>query len=127
MSEWIEYTGSNEQIEEMKGGFLYRTTSGSQSDIALNESNFDSIDHLKTWMRGATHYLAAKPHQYADLIKIWADTGCPVWVKGDIKVMSHLLHTGNKVTPYPTYTVIKTTKPDWNIPGAEYRLTPFED
>ena len=48
MSEWIEYTGSNEQIEEMKGGFLYRTTSGSQSDIALNESNFDSIDHLKT-------------------------------------------------------------------------------
>ena len=116
MSEWIEYTGSNEQIEEMKGGFLYRTTSGSQSDIALNESNFDSIDHLKTWMRGATHYLAAKPHQYADLIKIWADTGCPVWVKRPIAV----LRIGEPI-------VFKTTNPDWNIPGAEYRLTPFED
>lgn len=124
MSEWIEYTGSDEQIEEMKGGFLYRTTSDSQSDIALNESHFDSIDHLKTWMRGATHYLAAKPHPYADLIKIWADTGCPVWVK----------HRVTSIIPDPMtgyfrseLRVDETTKPDWNIPGAEYRLTPFED
>ena len=129
MSEWIEYTGSNEQIEEMKGGFLYRTTSGSQSDIALNESNFDSIDHLKTWMRGATHYLAAKPHQYADLIKIWADTGSPVWVK--VTKRNDWVRYIDGVYYKPRAMVHEylepTTKPDWNIPGAEYRLTPFED
>ena len=125
MSEWIEYTGSNEQIEEMKGGFLYRTTSGSQSDIALNESNFDSIDHLKTWMRGATHYLAAKPHQYADLIKIWADTGCPVWVRCPAHKYEWDSSLGNIIVDYIKTEVTNT--PDWNIPGAEYRLTPFND
>ena len=131
MSEWIEYTGSNEQIEEMKGGFLYRTTSGSQSDIALNESNFDSIDHLKTWMRGATHYLAAKPHPYADLIKIWADTGCPVWVRPrkpyEFKISDYLNHPTTRLMVDGKGVYLITTTPDWNIPGAEYSLTPFED
>jgi len=112
MSEWIEYTGSDEQIEEMKGGFLYRTTSDSQSDIALNESHFDSIDHLKTWMRGATHYLAAKPHPYADLIKIWADTGCPVYAKHRA--------TGQTVELYGP-------RVDWNYEEWEFSLAPFED
>ena len=113
MSEWIEYTGSNEQIEEMKGGFLYRTTSGSQSDIALNESNFDSIDHLKTWMRGATHYLAAKPHQYADLIKIWADTGCPVYWRSKHGGAAGACHENFPPFAHPN--------------EFEYLLTPFED
>jgi hypothetical protein len=54
-----------------------------------------------------------QPHPYADLIKIWADTGCPVWVKEGKELARPFIY--------------ETSKPDWNIPGAEYRLTPFED
>ena len=120
---WIEYTGDNKQIEEINRSesLLLKRKDGAVSFVLHPPLVMNEMDDEVT-----THYLIGQPHPYADLIKIWADTGCPVWVKGDIKVMSHLLHTGNKVTPYPTYTVIKTTKPDWNIPG-EYRLTPFED
>ena len=133
MSEWIEYTGSDDQIEEIKSARSYLVMC---IDIGEECSKFisgpfvwvDTSDHIDPRIRAqsdlkeqmeasdVTHYLICQPHPYADLIKIWADTGCPVWVKRPIAV----LRIGEPI-------VFKTTNPYWNIPGAEYRLTPFED
>jgi len=62
--------------------------------------------------------MSINPHPYADLIKIWADTGCPVWVR-----YTEPTEDGLNIR----WRTIKTNTPDWNIPGAECRLTPFED
>ena len=129
MSEWKEYTGSDEQICEMKSGFLYRNKSGSQSDKALFGSNFVSSAHLKNFLNNCetTHYLVCDPHPYADLIKIWADTGCPVWIKFS-EQYNEIDFLGFELVDYlQSGTVFKTTMPNFNIPGAEYRLTPFGD
>ena len=110
-SEWIEYTGSGRQIEEINASesFLLKRKDGEISFILHppfepNEMDSETI----------AEYLICQPHPYADLIKIWADTGCPVWVR-----YYHIF--------YCELVLRITTIPDWNIPGAEYSLTPFED
>ena len=130
MSEWIKYDGSDKQIREIKSAKSYLVMG---IDIGEECSRFvsgplvwvDTSDHIDQRIRAqsnlkeqmeasnVTHYLICQPHPYADLIKIWADTGCEVWVK---EGKSHR-------QPF----IYVTDKPDWNIPGAEYRLTPFRD
>jgi len=117
--EWIEYIGSDDQIRDILG---------SKADVLFRYSN--GVHRLRSSMftgdwkhRTLTHYLICQPHPYADLIKIWADTGCPVWIK--IPTISVRTDTGAKTDLY--FRSECTTKPNWNIPGAEYRLTPFED
>ena len=108
MAKWIEYTGSDEQIEEINNARY--------GILAKNNFNYiwpDIYEHFDFAPIGATEYLICQPHPYADLIKIWADTGCEVWVK---EGKSHR-------QPF----IYVTDKPDWNIPGAEYRLTQFRD
>lgn len=124
MSEWIEYTGSDEQNRDILG---------SKADVLFMYSN--GVHRLRSSMftgdwkhRTLTHYLIGQPPPYADLIKIWADTGCPVYVR----ITEYELHKHGCREYQVTYTsngdtVLVTCKPDWNIPGAEYRLTPFED
>lgn len=122
MSEWIEYTGSDEQITEIeqaysKHGFMFTDTNGRLSGVIHGDKPLPYKfvkEHEGIW--GINKYLICQRHTCAKLIKIWADTGCPVWVKRPIAV----LRIGEPI-------VFKTTNPDWNIPGAEYRLTPFED
>ena len=123
--EWIKYDGSDEQIRDILS---------SKADVLFRYSN--GVHRLRSSMftgdwkhRTLTHYLICQPHPYADLIKIWADTGCPVWVK--VTKRNDWVRYIDGVYYKPRAMVHEylepTTKPDWNIPGAEYRLTPFED
>ena len=123
MSEWIEYTGGDEQLTEL-------LTTDSKFMVDNEWSVFHKPTRLNlpvtednlNWLAGLLRdtkvkkYLICQPHHYTDLIKIWADTGCPVWWR-----MIPKNHVGL------ICRVFKTNTPDWNIPGAEYRLTPFED
>ena len=124
MSEWIEYTGSDEQNRDILG---------SKADVLFMYSN--GVHRLRSSMftgdwkhRTLTHYLICQPHPYADLVDIWRLSGCPVYVR----ITEYELHKHGCREYQVTYTrngdtVLVTCKPDWNIPGAEYRLTPFED
>lgn len=124
MTKWIEYTGSDEQIAEMKTGFIYRNKSGAQSDLILTASNFISPQHLKNYLNNVetTYILICEPHPYADLIKIWADTGCEVYIREH-----HNNYYDGVLESTDYHDLPPTGKPNWSIPGAEYRLTPFED
>lgn len=118
MAEWIEYTGSDEQIEEIincKTDVLCRYVNGLHR---LKSEMF-----LGDWkQRTLTHYLICQPHPYADEIKIWADTGCEVYV-----CEHHNNYYEGILESTDCFYHSPTNKPNWNIPGAEYRLTPFED
>lgn len=130
MSEWKEYTGSDEQIREMlfaanKHGVMIIHHNGE-----LCCEPFMDAGELEQHLDKRTKYpikmfLLCHPHPCADLIKIWADTGCQVWIKANN--FRDLLHIVGTLKDIQDGNVLKTTKPDWNIPGAEYSLTPFED
>ena len=116
--EWIEYTGREDQIKEIKSAsngviFEYVGSFGIDTSVFKYAKDKYHIDN-RLENKAIAKYLICQPHPYADLIKIWADTGCPVWVR-----YYHIF--------YCELVLRITTIPDWNIPGAEYRLTPFED
>jgi len=119
--EWIEYTGSEDQVKEINESkcFLLKRKDGAVSFVLHPPLVMNEIDDEVT-----THYLIGQPHPYDDLIKIWADTGCPVWVRSN-----NLCYEDNNSNVWERFGlyVTSTTRPNWNIPGAEYRLTPFED
>ena len=113
MAKWIEYTGSDEQIEEIYNNeCMLRLPSGNE----VSKSKFVFVSDLPKILEIISHYLICEHHPYADIIKIWADTGCDVWVRYEWR---------DSTGPHSDTYV--TNEPDWNIPGAEYRLTPFED
>jgi len=125
MSEWIEYTGSDEQLKEIlfaanKHGVMIIHHNGELCPSIFTDAN-ELSQHLdKRTKYPIKMFWLCQPHPYADMIKIWADTGCPVLVRHDV------------TTQFPSFSmtktlVRKTSRPDWNIPGAEYSLTPFED
>ena len=141
MSEWIEYTGSDEQIQSLiaaRHGFLIDADvlcySGIWNKFGEEGQRWWYTKFVSDVKRQALDvdikkYLICQPHLHADLIKIWADTGCPVWVK--VTKRNDWVRYIDGVYYKPRAMVHEylepTTKPDWNIPGAEYRLTPFED
>lgn len=134
--EWIEYTGSDEQIEEMwNAEHGYAVISNGVIKTKKANQVWQSKDaffvHAKSAVNRVTSYLICQPHPYADLIKIWADTGCPVWVRPtkpyEFKISDYENHPTTSLMVDGKGVYLITTKPDWNIPGAEYRLTPFED
>lgn len=109
MTKWIGYTGSDEQIEEIQ-----------KSKHGVMTEDFIIIDGgapLRDLLCIGDKYLICQPHPYADEIKIWADTGCMIYVREPIDYAM----TGDMYKDYAT------AQPNWNIPNAEYRLTPFED
>jgi len=112
MAEWKEYAGSDEQIEEMANGFIFRDHNNEECNLIYRLDQFMDSDQMKKLLNacGAKSYLICEPHPYADMIKRWADTGQPVWVK---------------INDY-TKTRYMTTKPDWNIPNADYSFKPFK-
>ena len=107
MSEWKEYTGSDESICEIADaihGVLLRYKCGKETLI---------VTANRTWgvcLDDVTHYLICNPHPLADMICQQARTGQPVLVK-----------------KYSNSFGYKTTTPDWNIPNAEYSFTPFDE
>lgn len=120
MSKWIEYTGSDKQIDQLgsAGYGVYLKFEHSNKMFFYSLKDISTTDGRVTLSNTVTHYLICDPHPYADLIKLWADTGCPVWVRHE----KYNPLTGG--VTYPSYCMSIT---DWNIPGAEYSLTPFED
>jgi len=136
MTEWKEYTGSDEQIAEMinaKHGFVCRnneTDSGILSikygQLFSDQSEYPILNamwkgSLKLFIdtNNTTHYLICDPHPYADMICRWARTGQPVWVKTFIDGSYAGL-------PIKDASIYVTNTPDWNIPNAEYSFTTFE-
>jgi len=72
MTKWIEYTGSDEQIEEINNSkcFLLKRKDGAISFVLYPPYHPNNMDSETT-----IEYLIGSHHPYADLIKIWADTG----------------------------------------------------
>lgn len=120
MTKWIEYTGSDEQIEELKiafigDGFIVKKANGRisgriQGGIPLAEG-FIEYNFQESWC--VEEYLICQPHPYADIIKIWADTGCEVYWKNKTGGGSGVCHEYFPPFAHPN--------------DFEYRLTPFED
>lgn len=109
MAKWKKYTGSDQQIEEIR-----------KSKYGVMTEDFIVIDGsapLHDLLCIGDKYLICQPHPYADEIKIWADTGCEVYVREPIDYAM----TGDMYKEYVT------DQPNWNIPNAIFRLTPFED
>ena len=132
--EWIEYTGSDKQIKEMllaanRHGVMIIHHNGELCPGIFTDSN-ELAQHLdKRTKYPIKMFLLCQPHPYADLIDVWRLSGCPVWViiegSANNLNLASMGYTEYKWTG--KYSIFVTTKPDWNIPGAEYRLTPFED
>lgn len=117
MAKWIECTGSNEQIEALAlAKTMVRVRYANRREVNWSCTLFRSESNARAVLQDAIAYLICEPHPYADMIKIWADTGCDVWVRYEWRGP-----TG------PHTQMYVTDEPDWNIPNAEYRLTPFED
>ena len=113
MAEWIEYTGSDEQIEEIWNGsygFLVDNLNKIQEI-----SNFISKDQMKRILdtRAINHYLVIPYDPLREMKIRQAMTGQPVWWR----------FSDTSFEP----GVRCTTSPDWNIPNAEYSFAPFED
>ena len=78
--EWIEYTGSDKQIKEMllaanRHGVMIIHHNGELCPGIFTDSN-ELAQHLdKRTKYPIKMFLLCQPHPYADLIKIWADTG----------------------------------------------------
>ena len=110
MSEWTEYTGSDEQIAEFKNtenGYVLR-----KSDD--KEVVFLSIEYRPN-LDNVTHYWIIPDDPLREMKIRQANTGQPVWIRHKGNVDKFLYH--HEVT----------TTPNWYIPNAEYSFTPFED
>lgn len=124
MSEWIKYTGSDEQIAKLsnaKYGVCLRFEHGHKSFV-YSLKDISKTDGKVTLSNTVTHYLICNPHPLADMICQQARTGQPVWVSYIKDLM--VLRPGDKSW---RKEIICTTTPDWNIPGAEYSFTEFKE
>lgn len=120
MAEWKKYDGTDEQIAEIenyKGDVAGIFKSGHQT---LRSSLFADDFHEYLKCGSITHYLLCNPHPLADMIARQAHTGQPVWVRT-------YMDSDYAGLPIVDALIQVTTAPDWNIPNAEYRFTPFEE
>lgn len=130
MSEWVKYTGAEEQLDAMltsQDGFIVDSSDSVFS--RRSRIRFEPSEENKEWLKGllsnggVQKYLICEPHPLADMIGQQADTGQPVWV---------LYPEDSEEVPRSEFAMssrgpmYKTTTPEWNIPGAEYSFTPFD-
>lgn len=137
-TKWTEYTGSDEQIDEIsssKNGFVCRnneTDSGvltiKYGQLFSDKSEYPILNamwsgSLKRFVEthNTTHYWIISDDPLRDMKIRQAQTGQPVWVRYKKDLM--VLRPGDKAW---RKEIIVTTTPDWNIPNAEYSFTPFE-
>ena len=114
MSEWKEYSGSDDQISEMrtcKNGYVVRRKSGEEVCFLSIEYKCRYEDVVSYWIIPDDPLREMKIRQ--------AVTGQPVWVKTFIDGSYAGL-------PIKDASIYVTNTPDWNIPGAEYSFTSFE-
>lgn len=113
--EWVDYTGSDEQIGEIrsaKNGYIFR----------YDDDKKESYIHERLIHTPSTDYL----HEYWIIpddplreMKIrQSKTGQPVW----IRTVQNDISNGEDY-----YVIGMTANPDWNIPNAEYSFTAFEE
>ena len=151
MSEWKEFTGSPEQIEEIqnsKHGFVARNTSSVSSIMSIKLNQLFISGQKNPYLpelfgnkvseflnySNTTHYLICDPHPLEDMICQQARTGQDVFVHiaGTIYA-NYIAHRAaqdmdyfhsyyNKKLEATTYI---TKKPNWHIPGAQYSFTRF--
>lgn len=125
--EWVTYTGSDEQIAELKSarnGWIWgnnRKDEGSESEQYGFPSFFVQENMTRYWII---------PEDPLREMKVrWAMTGQPAYIRVPISDKGwsdkNLSYTFIKEKHGNWYYV--TTTPDWNIPNAEYSFTPFED
>lgn len=109
MTEWIKYTGSPEQISEIRNskyGWLARVDAANDcNSIILDE--YEPIDDIQS----IYCYLICNPHPLADMICQQARTGQPVWWK---------YKTRQEVYPC-------LGSPDWDDVNCEYSFTEFKE
>lgn len=75
--EWVEYTGSDEQIAEIahsKDG----TVLIKNGEHLVIKSGY-LLFNVREFLIDVTEYLICQPHPYAKEIKQWAETGQPVY------------------------------------------------
>ena len=117
MTEWVTYTGSDEQIAEMNAAIR---NSNNGILVSLRDKN-TKIIYSGLYSYKFDKYLICNPHPLADMICQQARTGQPVWI-------SVAIDTGIGELEKIEYRYFEpTTAPDWNIPGAEYSFTPFDE
>lgn len=112
MTEWKEYTGSDDQIAEIKAninGYIVRDALGMLSSRVRVAFDSDGVEILPF------EYLICDPHPLVDMICQQARTGQPVWVR-------KLFECGIE----KEWQMFVTNTPDWNIPNAEYSFSLFE-
>ena len=120
---WQFYTGSDEQIAELRGaknGYVIRYSNDKISNIAWNDciKNSQFVDWKNGERHCPTHYWLIPDDPLREMKIRQAQTGQPVWVRVPTSFIRYGYH-------YITYGA--TTTPDWNIPNAEYSLTEFKD
>jgi len=120
-TDWIEYTGSDEQIAEIKNakhGYVLKSNAGTEK-MHTEIFTSDIVDYLD-----ATSYYWIIPADPLRQMKIRQSmTGQPVWVR--VPTIAERLDTGARTDLYYSYDC--TCNPIWNIPNAEYSFTPWED
>lgn len=125
MSEWKEFTGSDDQIYELKESLnKYGFITGSSGIRWTRQAIPHEIAILKLFEL-ATHYLICEPHPLVEMICQQARTGQQVWVK--CVNGSWGMRIGDQYTRGEKHFIFATNTPDWNIPGAEYSFEPFKE
>lgn len=116
MSEWKEYTGSDEQIVEISNaehGWVVRWKDGCESHQYYSS---DSIEFAKEQCGEFTHYLICNPHPLADMIIRQAQTGQPVWYRSKSNGTTGMCLDNGISIPHAFYA------PEY----YEYSFTPFD-
>lgn len=109
-AEWVAYTGSDEQIDEIKAnihGYLVRDALGMLSSRVRVAFDLDGVEILPF------EYLICNPHPLADMICQQARTGQPVYWRSIENGGTGKCHEYFPPFAYPN--------------EFEYSFTPFED
>ena len=124
MSDWREYTGSDEQIAELASNtFIVNNINSIFGNPKVVNTFYTgkTYEEDKLWLRnhfqeyGITKYWIIPADPLREMKVRQAMTGQPVYWR--LK----------KDNPGLIYRVFVTTSPDWNIPNAEYAFTEFRD
>ena len=124
-TDWIEYTGSDEQIAEIRhccNGVLIRLNDYNR---IVNDHEF-ILEACEDLNRGIGWYWIIPDDQLREMKIRQAQTGQPVWcrLKGYERFSPAMYR---EYWFIGGYSVVRTTKPDWSIPNAEYSLPSWDD
>lgn len=142
MSEWIKYTGSDEQIAEIvasRNGVKLRYVNGNESSLMIRPATeWQDHSHVQDCIKDnlIDYYLICNPHPLADMICQQARTGQEVWVLEPVvgteehPLWPRLLaagisreNVGTVITENGIFCQYSTHTPYWHIPDTQYSFT----